>query len=80
MALIKALFCCYRLEYDAYRSDVDSLQLGPQDSSTASRLDDARSRFEEHKTKFDRLRSDVAIKLKFLDENKVCTRLMESLT
>ncbi|XP_048776141.1 arfaptin-2-like isoform X3 [Ostrea edulis] len=60
-----------RLEYDAYRSDVESLQLGPRDSTPAQRIEEAQRKFEEHKAKFEKLRGDVAIKLKFLDENRV---------
>ena len=64
-------FLCDRVEYDAYRTDLESLNLGPRDGSTAPRIDDAQKKFSAHKEKFDRLRADVAIKLKFLEENKV---------
>ncbi|XP_041357981.1 arfaptin-2-like isoform X2 [Gigantopelta aegis] len=61
-----------RLEYDAYRTDLDTLGLtSPKDSATLNRLEAAKKKFEEHKIKFERLRSDVGIKLKFLEENKV---------
>ena len=36
-----------------------------------SRLEETRRRFEDHKLKFEKLRADVNIKLKFLEENKV---------
>ncbi|ESP02738.1 hypothetical protein LOTGIDRAFT_171807 [Lottia gigantea] len=60
-----------RLEYDAYRSDMDYLSQSPKDSAMVQKLDDSRRKFEEHKLKFERLRGDVNIKLKFLEENKV---------
>ena len=62
---------CFRVEYDAYRTDLETLQLGPRDATTTARIDEAQRKFSAHKEKFDRLRGDVAIKLKFLEENKV---------
>ena len=59
------------VEYDAYRCDLDALQNGPRDSNTMQRIDDAQKRFMQHKEKYDRLKGDVSIKLKFLDENRV---------
>eukprot|EP00058_Branchiostoma_floridae_P015492 XP_002600980.1 hypothetical protein BRAFLDRAFT_79183 [Branchiostoma floridae] len=47
-----------RVEYDAYRTDLEQLVIIP-------------SCCRAHKDKFDRLRGDVAVKLKFLEENKV---------
>ncbi|ESO06556.1 hypothetical protein HELRODRAFT_64935, partial [Helobdella robusta] len=61
-----------RIEYDAYRLDVESMQMvGTKDSVQSQRLADAQQRYEAHKEKFENLRSDVAIKMKFLDENRV---------
>ncbi|XP_075770606.1 arfaptin-2 isoform X2 [Pelodiscus sinensis] len=60
-----------RLEYDAYRTDLEELSLGPRDASTLSRLDAAQSHFQSHREKYERLRADVAVKLKFLEENKI---------
>lgn len=60
-----------RLEYDAYRTDLEELSMGPRDASAVSRLDAAQSQFQSHKDKYEKLRADVAIKLKFLEENKV---------
>ncbi|XP_066287879.1 arfaptin-2-like isoform X7 [Branchiostoma lanceolatum] len=59
-----------RVEYDAYRTDLEQLQLGPKDAAVQARMKDADSNFQAHKDKFDRLRGDVAVKLKFLEENK----------
>lgn len=60
-----------RLEYDAYRTDLEELSMGPRDAGAVSRLDAAQSQFQSHKDKYEKLRADVAIKLKFLEENKV---------
>ncbi|XP_071847056.1 arfaptin-2-like isoform X7 [Apostichopus japonicus] len=60
-----------RIEYDAYRADMESLQLGPKDATTQAKLHESQLKYERQKQKFDKLRQDVAVKLKFLDENKV---------
>ena len=60
-----------RIEFDAYRTDVETLQLGPRDSATTPKIDEAQRKYASHKEKYDKLRADVAIKLKFLEENKV---------
>ena len=61
-----------RLEFDAYRADVEQYNIvPPKDATTRAKAEEARRKFEDHKVKFDRLRGDVAIKLKFLDENRV---------
>ncbi|XP_045064151.1 arfaptin-2b isoform X3 [Coregonus clupeaformis] len=60
-----------RLEFDAYRADLEELSVGPRDAVTMARIDTAQEQYQIHKDKYERLRSDVTIKLKFLDENKV---------
>ncbi|XP_041128334.1 arfaptin-2-like isoform X1 [Polyodon spathula] len=60
-----------RLEFDAYRADLEELNMGPRDAVTLSRIDTAQQQFQIHKEKYERLRSDVTVKLKFLEENKV---------
>nr|XP_057943664.1 arfaptin-2b isoform X1 [Doryrhamphus excisus] len=60
-----------RLEYDAYRSDLEELSLGPRDAAAVARLDTAQQQYQVQKDRYERLRSDVTIKLKFLEENKV---------
>ena len=63
----------FRVEYDAYRSDLEALQAAPRagDATAAQKLEDAQQRYQSHKEKFERLRSDVSVKMKFLDENRV---------
>lgn len=60
-----------RLEFDAYRSDLEELSLGPRDAGAMVRIEMAQHDYQIHRDKYERLRSDVTIKLKFLEENKV---------
>ncbi|XP_019727850.1 arfaptin-2b isoform X6 [Hippocampus comes] len=60
-----------RLEFDAYRSDLEELSLGPRDAAATARIDAAQQQYQVQKDKYERLRSDVTIKLRFLEENKV---------
>ncbi|XP_029704848.1 arfaptin-2b isoform X3 [Takifugu rubripes] len=60
-----------RLEFDAYRSDLEELSAGPRDAAALARMDAAQQQYQVQKEKYERLRSDVTIKLKFLEENKV---------
>ena len=60
-----------RVEYDAYRTDLELLQTGPRDLSSQNKIEESKRKFNAHKEKFEKLRSDVSIKLRFLDENKV---------
>ncbi|XP_010642549.1 arfaptin-2 isoform X1 [Fukomys damarensis] len=64
-----------RLEYDAYRTDLEELSLGPRDAGTRGRLESAQATFQAHRDKYEKLRGDVAIKLKFLEENKAQSSL-----
>ncbi|XP_051534422.1 arfaptin-2-like isoform X5 [Myxocyprinus asiaticus] len=60
-----------RLEYDAYRTDLEELSVGPRDAAAMMRIEMAQQQYQIHREKYERLRSDVTIKLKFLEENKV---------
>ncbi|XP_010767453.1 arfaptin-2-like isoform X1 [Notothenia coriiceps] len=60
-----------RLEFDAYRSDMEELSMGPRDAAAMVRIEMAQHDYQIQRDKYERLRSDVTIKLKFLDENKV---------
>lgn len=60
-----------RLEFDAYRSDLEELSAGPRDAATMMRIEIAQQQYQIQKDKYERLHSDVTIKLKFLEENKV---------
>lgn len=43
----------------------------PRTDSNTVRVDDAQQNYQKHKEEFEKLRSDVIVKLKFLDENRV---------
>lgn len=43
----------------------------PKAEATTQRLEEAQLAFDQHKDEFEKLRSDVIVKLKFLDENRV---------
>jgi len=61
-----------RIKYDAYRLRVDDLKLHPaRDASSTVKLREAEAALQLHKHKYDRIHGDLAIKLKFLEENKV---------
>lgn len=60
-----------RIEYDAYRTDFETTQAGPRTAATAVKAEEAKQQYDVQKEKFDRLRGDLAIKLRFLEENKV---------
>ena len=60
-----------RVEYDAYRSDLDFYTTAPKTEVNAAKQRETQERFVKQKADFEKLRSDVQIKLKFLDENRV---------
>ncbi|XP_073673714.1 arfaptin-2a isoform X3 [Garra rufa] len=60
-----------RLEFDAYRADLEELSVGPRDAAAMVRIEFAQQQYQIQKDKYERLHSDVSIKLKFLEENKV---------
>jgi len=61
----------FRVEYDAYRSDMELLVQASRTDANAARLDEAQLAFQQHRDNFEKLKGDVAIKMKFLDENRV---------
>jgi hypothetical protein len=70
-SLLNIIFLPYRIEYDAYRTDLELLAQAPRTDINAARLEEAQQNYDLHKVNFEKLRSDVSIKLKFLDENRV---------
>ncbi|XP_078301816.1 arfaptin-1 isoform X6 [Panthera onca] len=64
-----------RIEYDAYRTDLEELNLGPRDANTLPKIEQSQHLFQAHKEKYDKMRNDVSIKLKFLEENKKIHKL-----
>lgn len=66
-----------RLSYDAYRTEYENQCKQAATSQKASNsLATTGAEFEKHKKKFEQLRQDVDIKLKLLDENKVCSYMV----
>ncbi|XP_072526241.1 arfaptin-1 isoform X3 [Salminus brasiliensis] len=60
-----------RVEYDAYRTDLEELNLGPRDATTLPKIEQSQIQFQIHREKYEKMRNDVSVKLKFLEENKV---------
>ncbi|KAJ0006079.1 hypothetical protein NQD34_013352 [Periophthalmus magnuspinnatus] len=60
-----------RMEYDAYRVDLEELNLGPRGPGTLPKLEQAQRSFSLHRDKYQRSRDDLNVKLKLLQENKV---------
>ncbi|XP_051753740.1 arfaptin-1 isoform X2 [Ctenopharyngodon idella] len=60
-----------RVEYDAYRTDLEELNLGPRDANTLPKIELSQQQFQIHREKYEKMRNDVSVKLKFLEENKV---------
>eukprot|EP00112_Aurelia_sp_Birch-Aquarium-sp1_P022991 Seg6683.2 transcript_id=Seg6683.2/GoldUCD/mRNA.D3Y31 product=Arfaptin-1 protein_id=Seg6683.2/GoldUCD/D3Y31 len=56
-----------RVEYDAYRIDMEAYE----STGVAPRVEEARKDYISQKEKYDKIRQDLQIKLKFLEENKV---------
>lgn len=56
-----------RIEYDAYRMDLE----GTKAEQPATNGDDTQKNYAKHKEGYEKLRADVAVKMQFLDENRV---------
>lgn len=62
-----ASVCGFRVEYDAYRMDLESTN----GEAAAPNSEDTQKSYTKHKENYENLRSVVAVKLQFLDENRV---------
>ncbi|AWO97253.1 putative arfaptin-1-like [Scophthalmus maximus] len=60
-----------RIEYDAYRVDLEELNLGPRDAVTLPKLEQAQKDFQSQRERYQRVREDLSVKVKLLQENKV---------
>ncbi|XP_061566077.1 arfaptin-1-like [Cololabis saira] len=60
-----------RMEYDAYRVDLEELNLGPRDAATLPRLEDAQSSFQGQRDRYQQVRDDLSVKVRLLEENRV---------
>ena len=57
-----------RIQFDAYRTDLESFESQEQ----SLKGEEAKRTFNVQKEKFEKLRNNLQIKIKFLEENKVC--------
>ncbi|KAG7233357.1 hypothetical protein INR49_007086 [Caranx melampygus] len=60
-----------RIEYDAYRVDLEELNLGPRDTVTVPKLEQAQKDFQSQRERYQKIRDDLSVKVKLLEENKV---------
>lgn len=66
-----------RIEYDAYRMDLECSKNEPTIASSATTTtaanssEDTQRSFMKHKESYEKLRADIAVKMQFLDENRV---------
>lgn len=60
-----------RIQYDAYRVDLEELNLGPRDPTTLPKLEQAQRDFQVQRERYQKIRDDLTVKLKLLEENKV---------
>lgn len=61
----------HRMEYDAYRCDLEELNLGPRDASTHVKLERAERSFQNHRSRYVQSRDQLSVKLQLLGDNKV---------
>lgn len=63
----------YRIEYDAYRHDYEILLARVTSGENLSSADEfAQQQYEHFKNRYEKCKDDVKIKLKLLEENRVC--------
>nr|XP_057924026.1 arfaptin-1-like isoform X3 [Doryrhamphus excisus] len=60
-----------RIQYDAYRVDLEELNLGRRDATTLPKLEQAQKDFQSQRGRYEHIRDDLGVKLKLLEENKV---------
>lgn len=60
-----------RTEYDAFRVDLEELNMRPRDASTLARLERAQSDFQEQRRRYQKVRQDLSVKVRLLEHNKV---------
>ena len=60
-----------RVEYDAYRTDLEYYGAARETEANQQKMNETQVSFDNKKEEFEKLQSDVQIKLNFLDENRV---------
>ncbi|XP_030193564.1 arfaptin-1 isoform X1 [Gadus morhua] len=61
----------HRVEYDAYRCDLEELNLGPRDVTSRAKLEQAERNVQDQRRRYLKSRDDLSTKLRLLEENKV---------
>jgi len=61
----------FTVEYDAYRVDLEELNLGPRTPGSLPRLERAQRAFQSQRDQYHRTRDDLWVKVKLLEENRV---------
>jgi len=67
------------VKYDAYRQHVESMKIAQssgRSAPSAVKIREVEAALQLHRQRYERLQSDLVIKLKFLEENKVNTQIM----
>ncbi|XP_013877954.1 arfaptin-1 [Austrofundulus limnaeus] len=60
-----------RIEYDAYRVDLEELNMGPRDTTTVPKLEQAQKVFQGQRERYQKVRDDLSVKIKLVEENRV---------
>ncbi|KAF6737141.1 Arfaptin-1 [Oryzias melastigma] len=60
-----------RIEYDAYRVDLEELNMEPRDTNTLPKFEDAQKNFQIQRDRYQKVRDDLSVKVKLLEENRV---------
>lgn len=68
---IRVNFLSSRIEYDAFRVDLEELNMGPRDAVTVPKLEQAQKDFQTQREKYEKIRDDLSVKVKLLEGNKV---------
>uniref|UniRef100_A0A182LVB7 AH domain-containing protein n=1 Tax=Anopheles culicifacies TaxID=139723 RepID=A0A182LVB7_9DIPT len=60
-----------RVEYDAYRVDMEQQRTGGSEPQQKYSSDEVQKKYEKCKDQYEKLRSDIVVKLQFLEENRI---------
>ena len=60
-----------RVEFDAYRNQLEELQITPQKNAMSSKMRDIQMKMDRARCEYEKKRQDVLVKLELLDENRV---------
>ncbi|XP_053665363.1 arfaptin-2 [Anopheles marshallii] len=60
-----------RVEYDAYRVDMEQQRTGGSEPPQKYSSDEVQKKYEKCKDQYEKLRSDIVVKMQFLEENRI---------